>query len=285
MERSFGMDFSKVRIHDDPGAAARADSLSAQAFTVGREIFFSSDKYRPTTTEGLRLIAHELAHVAQQGMAEAPGQVDLEVSEAGSADEAHAERSAEAAVAGARVPPRGTQAPLRIQRAAASCPSDWSTTVGADHDHALDMIDKARGKLGAYDGTSPAVVHDSLDRNFHATSSGFAGWVRLNLWILRKMASLASYDCEDSKSWWCDSSTTLAKTFWCVPGVDIRVCNPQYFSQTADDRSTTLIHEWVHKYGCNFDLGYAGEAGYSSAWTITALLNADPFAQLVKEIQ
>lgn len=97
------------------------------------------------------------------------------------------------------------------------------------------------------------------------------------------MARLASYDCEDTSRWWCSSGNT-AKTFWCVPFVDIRVCQPVYYSHSALERSETLIHEWVHKYGCNFDLGYAHESDYPSQWTITALINADPWSEFVQDV-
>jgi hypothetical protein len=66
MEARFGDDFGSVRVHTDRGAAASADAAAAQAYTVGDEITFSRGSYRPATTEGLRLLAHELAHVVQQ---------------------------------------------------------------------------------------------------------------------------------------------------------------------------------------------------------------------------
>ena len=171
-----------------------------------------------------------------------------------------------------------------IFRTAASCPSNWSSTVGDDHDRALRMIDRARTKLSAYDGTSPADVKTALTTHFKASSSGFAGWVNFNLGFLRLVAQVAGYDCEDTGSWWC-GSRTLAKTLWCVPGFDIRVCQPLYFGQTAKERSETLIHEWVHKYGCNFDLGYSHSSDYPQQWTITALVNADPWSEFVKDVQ
>ena len=43
--------------------------FGAQAFTVGGDVFFDAGAYAPGTTLGRRLIAHELAHVAQQGAA------------------------------------------------------------------------------------------------------------------------------------------------------------------------------------------------------------------------
>lgn len=43
-----------------------ADALNADAFTVGRDIYFGAGKWQPRTTESDRLLGHELAHVAQQ---------------------------------------------------------------------------------------------------------------------------------------------------------------------------------------------------------------------------
>src|SRR5262249_16928580 len=42
-------------------------SLSASAFTLGNDIFFRNGAYRPNTTGGNKLLAHELTHTMQQG--------------------------------------------------------------------------------------------------------------------------------------------------------------------------------------------------------------------------
>ena len=63
-ESRLGADLSAVRIH--PGAAA-ATHLRANAFTVGRDIGLAPGRFRPGTREGRLLLAHELAHVVQQG--------------------------------------------------------------------------------------------------------------------------------------------------------------------------------------------------------------------------
>lgn len=65
-EPRFGYDFSGVRVHTDGKAAQSARALNAMAFTAGREIVFCAGRYVPDTTEGKRLLAHELAHVVQQ---------------------------------------------------------------------------------------------------------------------------------------------------------------------------------------------------------------------------
>ncbi|MBN1284435.1 MAG: DUF4157 domain-containing protein [Anaerolineae bacterium] len=67
MERAFGADFSAVRIHDDDRADMLAREIDAKAFTNGKEIFFRDGEYNPGSMDGQQLIAHELAHVVQQG--------------------------------------------------------------------------------------------------------------------------------------------------------------------------------------------------------------------------
>ena len=67
MERGFDRDFSQVRLHTDGEAAGLSDSIHAKAFTHGNDIYFNQGQYAPETSEGQRLVAHELAHVAQGG--------------------------------------------------------------------------------------------------------------------------------------------------------------------------------------------------------------------------
>jgi hypothetical protein len=66
MEPRLGHDFSKVRVHADDRAAESARSVGARAYTVGNAVVFNSGQYAPQTPSGLRLLAHELAHVVQQ---------------------------------------------------------------------------------------------------------------------------------------------------------------------------------------------------------------------------
>jgi hypothetical protein len=67
MEARFGFDFSRVRIHTDAQAARSAEAVGALAYTVDDHVVFGSGRYSPHTADGRRLIAHELAHVVQQG--------------------------------------------------------------------------------------------------------------------------------------------------------------------------------------------------------------------------
>lgn len=64
-----GFDFSRVRIQRDARAGASARHLHARAYTAANQVVFAPGQWSPGTPGGLRLLAHELAHVAQQGHA------------------------------------------------------------------------------------------------------------------------------------------------------------------------------------------------------------------------
>ena len=66
MESRLGHDFSHVRVHTDARAAASARDVGARAYTVGRDVAFGAGEYRPGSTDGRRLLAHELVHTLQQ---------------------------------------------------------------------------------------------------------------------------------------------------------------------------------------------------------------------------
>jgi hypothetical protein len=95
MGAAFGRDFSGVRVHTGAGGESAAERMNARAFTVGEHVAFGAGEYRPGTPAGDALIAHELAHVVQQGGGAGGGGA---VSEAALEDEA--DRAAVGAVVG-----------------------------------------------------------------------------------------------------------------------------------------------------------------------------------------
>lgn len=95
IEQTFGVDLSGTRIHTDTAAADQADALSAHAFTVGQDVYFGAGTFAPGTREGDRLLAHELAHVAQGS---AGPQCKAVSSEPGDAAEIEADHAADLAV-------------------------------------------------------------------------------------------------------------------------------------------------------------------------------------------
>jgi hypothetical protein len=67
MESGFGADFGRVRLHTGAQASRLSESMQAQAFTVGSDVFLHDASPQPGTAGGERLLAHELAHTLQQG--------------------------------------------------------------------------------------------------------------------------------------------------------------------------------------------------------------------------
>jgi|GEM_PF-6631291 len=108
MEPHFGHDFSGVRVHTDSSAQQAARHLGAEAFTSGRDLYFSPGAYNPASEQGRGLLAHELTHVVQQdrGMASASPQ-GFRVSQPTDPLERQAEGVRAAFIRGEMLPPIG----------------------------------------------------------------------------------------------------------------------------------------------------------------------------------
>jgi len=61
-----GFDPVVARLHTGPYASNTARNLNADAFTIGKDVFFGEGRYDTSSSKGLSLIAHELTHVGQQ---------------------------------------------------------------------------------------------------------------------------------------------------------------------------------------------------------------------------
>lgn len=70
LEHASGRDLSGLRVHTGDRAARSAASLGARAYNVGNDLVFAAGQYRPQTSGGLHLLAHEAAHALQH-----PGRV------------------------------------------------------------------------------------------------------------------------------------------------------------------------------------------------------------------
>ncbi|GAA2623928.1 eCIS core domain-containing protein [Paractinoplanes durhamensis] len=105
METRFGHDFGHVRIHTGGRAAEAARSVNAKAYTVGSDVVFADQAFKPEAESGQRLIAHELTHVLQQSGGDA-GVVPDAADEFGDASARHADQA---------LSPR-TSSPRRVQR-------------------------------------------------------------------------------------------------------------------------------------------------------------------------
>jgi len=98
MESAFGASFDGVRVHTDAQASRSAESVGANAYTVGSDIVFRSGQFDPSSAAGQRTLAHELSHVVQQSQGpvdgtEAPG--GIRVSDPSDRFERAADRTAD----------------------------------------------------------------------------------------------------------------------------------------------------------------------------------------------
>lgn len=145
MESRFGVDFSGVRIHTDSAAAESAQAVNALAYTVGRDVVFGSGQYQPRTHAGDRMIAHELAHVLQQGSA-----TSTATSPATENTEARSESGPQLSL---------SSAPASIQREEPPGAEEPVITVGltqwnaywVEHVPSIDEVLDAAVELGAVD--------------------------------------------------------------------------------------------------------------------------------------
>ncbi|MFK8005455.1 MAG: DUF4157 domain-containing protein [Saprospiraceae bacterium] len=66
MNKSFGKDFSNVKIHTDASSEKLNQDIDAKAFTYKNNIYFNKGNFQPNAFTGKKLLAHELTHVVQQ---------------------------------------------------------------------------------------------------------------------------------------------------------------------------------------------------------------------------
>lgn len=103
----FGVDFSQVRVHDDALAAQAARASGAKALASGSDLVFGAGQYRPHDLDGQKLIAHELAHVAQHTKSQSSPAAPSRFSEPGGESERSADAASEAFVSGQSLPALG----------------------------------------------------------------------------------------------------------------------------------------------------------------------------------
>lgn len=117
MEPRFGQDFSKVRVHVDSRASQSARSVNARAYTLGPDIVFAAGEYNPGTHAGMKLLAHELTHVAQQGNGPVALSGKLKVNNPHDTYEVEADRVSDAVMRGQNIPSISPiNSSIRLQR-------------------------------------------------------------------------------------------------------------------------------------------------------------------------
>lgn len=165
-EPRFGHDFSEVRVHADGEAAQAARSVQARAYTVGRHVVFGAGEYAPQRPDGARLLAHELAHVVQQGGGRAPARIQRAVA---------AEYQVDESFVGKTRP--GAAARVNFARNSALIPSSEQAEIdafksGADRTVDLDLLGLATEDELAVAPTLPKQRADAVDAELAKPQKG-----------------------------------------------------------------------------------------------------------------
>jgi hypothetical protein len=149
-----------ISLSCDGVAAAAARAVSAEAFTVGEDIFFADQAFAPETAAGRKLLAHELAHVAQTQRGDGgPAHSGVRVSQPGDPLEREADAVASRFDHGSRRPSaalglalQGTQAALphgaEMQRRFGAQPLGVRCFVGPHAKEACRLVDAEAFSVG-----------------------------------------------------------------------------------------------------------------------------------------
>jgi hypothetical protein len=133
-EPRFGHDFSRVKVHVNRLAAESARCVNARAYTLGSNIAFDSGEYSPSTSKGIRLLAHELSHVMQQRNANITSASAVAIGSTTSQLESQADDMASSVMTGSDTPKAApTPAALVLQRSTSQF-SDSSSEEEQSHE-------------------------------------------------------------------------------------------------------------------------------------------------------
>lgn len=134
MEPRLGHDLSNVRVHTAPKATLSAKAVAAHAYTVGQHVVFGASEYRPETTPGRELLAHELVHTIQQQDVSRVARSELAIGPTNDRFEQEARSISHDVVGNGAVATSGSRvAKVSVQRLGdeSAVPADLSCTVAS----------------------------------------------------------------------------------------------------------------------------------------------------------
>jgi hypothetical protein len=166
MESRFGHDFSQVRVHSDAKAAESAQVVNALAYTVGRDMVFAADRYRPKMDGGRKLIAHELTHVVQQNRQASQFQPRLEIGKTNDATELQAETVAQRVTTAAPLASiDAISTPVLQRQEFQPWPGAIGTDVPGTHQEIGNVISERVQRTGSPNYTQPQPILLEFDRS------------------------------------------------------------------------------------------------------------------------
>jgi Domain of unknown function (DUF4157) len=256
-ESRFGHDFSRVRVHNDTKAAESARAVDAQAYTVGRDVVFDTDRYAPHSMGGSKLLAHELAHTMQQNQADHRSISSIPLGSVDDAAERHAEAYAHAAsdTASVSVPgaigrvdslnQAGSRTVLRRYGHANDCDQKkyLEPFIWPGHDHAKKCVARAISELGKTP-LHPTAKRE-LVRLFGPGAEAQVGTIAANFsTIASALTQQYLYHCANP----CTGKDKGARA-WTEPSgnKDITICFDQVSGFSVPAAAWIIIHENVHR--------------------------------------
>ncbi|HUS12539.1 MAG TPA: DUF4157 domain-containing protein [Pyrinomonadaceae bacterium] len=299
MESHFGQTFEHVRVHNDATAANSARQVDALAYTVGNDIIFGANQYKPDTDEGRHLLAHELTHTIQQSNGVAFDKIRM--TEDGDPLEQEAEAVARGVVSGASVSPRSTgglkiarqqtqpgttpaQQPAAAQPPVAqpAAPQGWdgctdTSSLPGELSNAVSWVKEAIDDLEAKE--LPRHTSNALSRYLTTDSGDLTATVvpKLKLILAELQLGATNFACQTQEQ----CTKVIGKSHVAgYSGHPITLCD-SYFDGGNLDRITLLIHEAGHNANLGGDI-------YEFLWPFpgldkkTRLQNADSFAAFVR---
>ena len=270
-EPRFGYDLSRVRIHSDPLAAQSAESIQARAYTLENNIVFANGEYKPGSESGKHLLAHELAHVAQQGKETKT----LELQRQSAPGSGSTTAPATAPTFGASCSGGATD-PCQQSRCATPV-----ADINADLTRAIAYVDGALAALG--ENPLGASTQRALDWYFNSQTDETVATVLARLTCTRNelqdTLSNGRFGCHPGDS---------ALAYVCVSQMSpcqssrTNVClTSKYFGLSDRVRAEALIHECAHRAGLStgsdphlYDFHWA----FMFMDTADSLMNADSYA-------
>ncbi len=266
MEPRFGHDFSRVRIHSDAHAATSARNVGALAYTVGSHVVFGSGHYAPHSGAGLRLLAHELAHVVQQTGAQ-PG------SALQTAPVLQRQSPSPAAPASATATAPCTPKQRRAIREAGRELRKWIRVVLQRLDEfAVEPNAKQRvaGLLQRHFGTRDVLHAENIRNRIEAVRDD----------LLLNDAYLRQGECPSDCRGDAHVMGKNLPVYYCSAFIEMDV----------PDRAAVLLHELLHvsiaarKMPGTYDVAYHWQRLYGRLDPTQAMDNADSFTEFVKDI-
>jgi hypothetical protein len=247
-EPRLGRDLSDVRTHTGPLASQSANAVNALAYTAGSDIVFQQSAYSPSSHQGRHLLAHELAHFAQQngGVSRAP-LVQRQVQ-----DQAQGQQGQQGQQQGQ---PQDNTISVALQT---NCNDDLARMIGLYALNAQRMLQAALDWFRASDPVSDIRLNALLRSHFGSASDSTRSTVHD---LLAKVSTIleaitkgnVNLNCVDAKDEFCNKREYYAYVHQ-GQGYQINFCKLFFTSVMSDpERIWGIIHETCHLAGAHGD--------------------------------